>query len=59
MHGDYLIAALAIGTIVIATVVAVWQRTRVAQKKHDPERSAFLANHGDAPRPNRPGTEHT
>ncbi|GJD43891.1 hypothetical protein AFCDBAGC_1752 [Methylobacterium cerastii] len=59
MSNDVLIPVLAIGTIVVATVIAVWQRTRVAQKKHDPSRSAFVANHGEAPRPNRPGTEHT
>lgn len=59
MNSDYLIPTLAIGTIVVATVIAVWQRTRVAQQKHDPSRSAILDGHGDAPRPNRPGTEHT
>jgi hypothetical protein len=38
--------------------VAVWQRRRVAALKKDPERSAFGDNHGTAPRPNRPGTDH-
>lgn len=59
MHGDTLIPVLAIGTIVVATVIAVWQRTRVAAHKHDPKRSAIITGHGEAPRPNRPGTEHT
>ena len=59
MHGDTLIPVLAIGTIIAATVIAVWQRTRVAKQKHDPARSAIISGHGEAPRPNRPGTEHT
>ncbi len=59
MNGDTLIPVLAIGTIVVATVIAVWQRMRVAAQKHDPERSAIISGHGEAPRPNRPGTEHT
>ena len=59
MDNDVLIPVLAIGTIVVATVIAVWQRTKVAKHKHDPSRSAIISGHGEAPRPNRPGTEHT
>ncbi|GJE60654.1 hypothetical protein [Methylobacterium trifolii] len=59
MQSDYLVLVLAIVTISIAIGVAMWMRARVAQKKHDPERSAFTKAHGEAPRPNRPGTDHT
>ena len=58
MHGDYLIIVLAVSTIAIAGLVAVWQRARVARLKKDPARSSFTDNHGGAPRQNRPGTEH-
>ena len=47
MHGDTLIPVLAIGTIVVATAIAVWQRTRVAAHKHDPKRSAIISGHGE------------
>ena len=58
MHGDYLIIVLAVSTIAIVGLVAVWQRARVARSKNDPRRSSFTENHGGPPRPNRPGTEH-
>lgn len=58
MSNDVLIPLLAIVTIVLVAAFAIWQRGRVAQSKKDPQRSAFTQAHGDAPRPNRPGTEH-
>ncbi|WP_019907024.1 hypothetical protein [Methylobacterium sp. 77] len=58
MDNGVLIFVLAIATFAIVIAVAMWQRARVAKLKHDPERSAFVDNHGTAPRPNRPGTEH-
>lgn len=58
MSNDVLIPLLAIMTIVLVAGFAIWQRGRVAQSKNDPRRSAFTQAHGDAPRPNRPGTEH-
>ncbi|WP_193763280.1 hypothetical protein [Methylorubrum sp. Q1] len=58
MSNDVLIPLLAIVTIVLVAAFAVWQRARVAQSKNDPNRSAFTQAHGEAPRPNRPGTEH-
>jgi hypothetical protein len=53
-----LIITLALITLVIGVAVALVMRIRVAQKKGDPERSALVRDHGGAPRPNRPGTEH-
>ncbi|GJE16332.1 hypothetical protein [Methylobacterium marchantiae] len=58
MNNEILILVLAVVTLGIVIAVAMWQRGRVAKLKNDPERSAFLDNHGTAPRPNRPGTEH-
>ncbi|ACK84105.1 MAG: hypothetical protein ACAH20_15250 [Methylobacteriaceae bacterium] len=58
MSNDVLIPLLAIVTIVLVAAFAIWQRARVAQSKNDPHRSAFTQAHGEAPRPNRPGTEH-
>ncbi|WP_200943167.1 hypothetical protein [Methylobacterium sp. Leaf123] len=58
MSNDVLIPLLAIVTIVLVAAFAIWQRGRVAQSKNDPRRSAFTEAHGEAPRPNRPGTEH-
>lgn len=58
MSNDVLIPLLAIVTIVLVAGFAIWQRGRVAQSKRDPHRSAFTQAHGDAPRSNRPGTEH-
>ncbi|ABY31433.1 hypothetical protein [Methylorubrum extorquens] len=58
MSNDVLIPLLAIVTIVLVAAFAIWQRARVAQSKNDPQRSAFTQAHGEAPRPNRPGTEH-
>jgi hypothetical protein len=58
MDNEVLILVLALATFALVAVVAIWQRGRVAKLKKDPERSAFVDNHGTAPRPNRPGTEH-
>ncbi|CAO4165110.1 LPXTG cell wall anchor domain-containing protein [Methylorubrum populi] len=58
MSNDVLIPLLAIVTIVLVAAFAIWQRGRVAQSKHDPRRSSFVQTHGEAPRENRPGTEH-
>ncbi|GJD29967.1 hypothetical protein PMNALOAF_1209 [Methylobacterium adhaesivum] len=58
MNNEVLILILAITTLGIVIGVALWQRARVASKKNDPERSAFTKDHGEAPRQNRPGTEH-
>ncbi|GJD83753.1 hypothetical protein HPGCJGGD_1624 [Methylobacterium haplocladii] len=58
MSNDVLIPLLAIFTIVAVAAFAIWQRGRVAKAKNQPERSAFTQQHGEAPRQNRPGTEH-
>lgn len=58
MNSESLILVLAIATLAIVIAAALWMRARVAQSKNDPERSAFTQNHGETPRPNRPGTEH-
>lgn len=58
MSNEVLIPLLAVFTIIAVAGVAIWQRGRVAQSKHDPRRSSFTQTHGEAPRPNRPGTDH-
>ena len=58
MSNEVLIPLLAIFTIVAVAAFAIWQRGRVAQSKKDPQRSSFTQQHGEAPRANRPGTEH-
>lgn len=58
MSNDVLIPLLAVVTIVAVAAFAIWQRGRVAQSKNDSRRSSFTQNHGEAPRPNRPGTDH-
>lgn len=58
MSNDVLIPLLAVFTIVAVAAFAIWQRGRVAQSKKDPQRSSFTQVHGEAPRPNRPGTDH-
>ena len=58
MANSVLIIALANTTVVIVVVVATVMRGRVAKAKGDPERSSFTKHHGEAPRQNRPGTEH-
>lgn len=58
MSNDVLIPLLAVFTIVAVAAFAIWQRGRVAQSKNDTRRSSFTQVHGEAPRPNRPGTDH-
>ncbi|GBU17634.1 MULTISPECIES: hypothetical protein [Methylobacterium] len=58
MQDQYLIFGLALATLLIAGVVLLVMRARVAAKKNSPDRSAFVEHHGGPPRPNRPGTEH-
>lgn len=58
MNNEVLILVLALATLGIVIGVALWQRGHVAAKKNSPDRSAFVRDHGDAPRQNRPGTEH-
>ncbi|WP_430912924.1 hypothetical protein [Methylobacterium sp. sgz302541] len=58
MNNEVLILVLALATFVAVAAFALWQRGRVAAAKGDPRRSAFTRDHGEAPRPNRPGTEH-
>lgn len=58
MNNEYLIIVLAVATMAIVIGAALWQRKRVADAKNDPQRSAFVEDHGGAPRQNRPGTEH-
>jgi hypothetical protein len=49
---------LALGTIGGVGVLALAARKQVANLKGDPERSNLIKDHGGAPRPNMPGTEH-
>ncbi|WP_191970154.1 hypothetical protein [Methylobacterium planeticum] len=58
MNNEILILVLAVATLAIVIAAALWMRARVAQSKGDPQRSAFTEQHGEKPRPNRPGTEH-
>ncbi|GEP07485.1 hypothetical protein [Methylobacterium oxalidis] len=58
MNNEILIIVLAVATLALVIGAALWMRARVAQSKGDPKRSAFTQRHGEAPRPNRPGTEH-
>ncbi|MGU3537728.1 hypothetical protein [Methylobacterium sp. A54F] len=58
MDNDTLIPMLAIVTLVIVVAAALFLRGRVAKSKGDPARSSFTEHHGEAPRQNRPGTDH-
>ena len=58
MSNEILIPLLAVVTLVLVGAFAIWQRGRVAQAKNEPECSSFTQAHGEAPRGNRPGTEH-
>jgi hypothetical protein len=49
---------LALGTIGGVGFLALAARKQVASLKGDPERSNLIKDHGGAPRPNMPGTEH-
>ena len=58
MNNEVLILVLALATLAIVIAAALFMRARVAKSKGDPKRSSFTEQHGEAPRPNRPGTEH-
>lgn len=49
---------LGLGTIGGIWFLAAAARKQVADLKHDPARSNIVKDHGGAPRPNMPGTEH-
>lgn len=49
---------LALGTIGGIWFLAAAARKQVADAKGDPARSNLIKDHGGAPRPNMPGTEH-
>jgi hypothetical protein len=49
---------LALGTLGGLWVIAAAARKQVADLKNHPARSNFVKEHGEAPRPNMPGTEH-
>jgi hypothetical protein len=49
---------LGIGTIGALWFIAAAARKQVADLKGHPARSNFVKDHGEAPRPNMPGTEH-
>lgn len=58
MQDQNLIFGLALVTFGIVIAALLFMRARVAAKKKSPERSAFIEQHGEKPRPNMPGTEH-
>lgn len=58
MNNEMLILVLALATLSIVIAAALVMRARVAKSKGDPKRSSFTEQHGEKPRPNRPGTEH-
>ena len=49
---------LALGTIGGIWFLAAAARKQVADLKNHPARSSVIRDHGGAPRPNMPGTEH-
>ncbi|MDP4005788.1 hypothetical protein [Methylobacterium sp. NEAU K] len=49
---------LALGTLGGVWFLAAAARKQVADAKGDPQRSTVIRDHGGAPRPNMPGTEH-
>ena len=49
---------LGLGTIGGIWFLAAGARKQVADLKGDPARSSLVKDHGGAPRPNMPGTEH-
>ncbi len=49
---------LGLGTIGALWFIAAAARKQVADLKGHPARSNFVKDHGEAPRPNMPGTEH-
>lgn len=49
---------LALATLGGIGFLAIGARKQVADLKGDPRRSNIIKDHGGAPRPNMPGTEH-
>jgi hypothetical protein len=58
MSEGFPLLVLAFGTIGGLWFIAAAARKQVADLKHDPARSNIIKDHGGAPRPNMPGTEH-
>lgn len=58
MSAGYPLLILALGTLGGIGFLALAARKQVADLKNDPERSSIVKDHGAAPRPNMPGTEH-
>jgi hypothetical protein len=58
MSNGYPLLFLAFGTIGALWFLGAAARKQVADLKGDPRRSNIIKDHGGAPRPNMPGTEH-
>jgi hypothetical protein len=58
MSQGFPLLILALGTLGGVWFLAAAARKQVADAKGSPERSSVIHHHGDAPRPNMPGTEH-
>ncbi len=58
MSEGFPLLILAFGTIGGLWFIAAAARKQVADLKGDPRRSSIIQDHGAAPRPNMPGTEH-
>ena len=58
MSQGFPLLILAFGTLGGIWFLAAAARKQVADAKGSPERSNLIHNHGGAPRPNMPGTEH-
>lgn len=58
MSAGYPLLILALATLGGIGFLAIGARKQVADLKGDPRRSNIIKDHGGAPRPNMPGTEH-
>ena len=58
MSQGFPLLILAFGTLGAVWFLAAAARKQVADAKGSPERSSVIQHHGEAPRPNMPGTEH-
>ena len=58
MSQGFPLLILAFGTLGGIWFLAAAARKQVADAKGSAERSSVIQHHGDAPRPNMPGTEH-
>lgn len=58
MSQGFPLMILAFGTLGGIWFLAAAARKQVADAKGSPERSSVIHQHGGAPRPNMPGTEH-